>query len=227
MNQAVYGALLFVLVLAVLLCLNLFRQKLTIHLKEILYCRNDPQLYLQVLTTPHLKLIFRPVGILLLELDGWLYTGSENQIEALIHRLENCKMKPAEKLEFLQKKISYYVSAQKKEQAVSAYHELDAMIGKSGSEKYKKILREAELLIDVYLNRNTNLIGRLVAYSEQQNDSKGRGITQYRVAKLAYFKKDWKLMNQFLSLAQENLKGTPWQSIIELALKDNRILEVK
>ncbi len=227
MNQITYGVILFVLVIAILLALNLTRQKVLAKLKNILFVENNPALYFQALQSSRLPLLLRRNSILLLKLDGLMYKGANAEIESTIDELDSIRLKPAEKLEFLQKKLSYYVGTQNRERATAAFESLDRFIGKADVEKYQKIMEEARLLIQIYIEKDTHLIGRLIADSEQQADPYSKGITQYRIAKLAYYKDDSKLMNQFLACAKQNLQGTPWQTIIEQAMKDSHILEVK
>nr|WP_319488921.1 hypothetical protein [uncultured Caproiciproducens sp.] len=227
MNQTIYGIILFTLILIILLSLNVLRQRVLAKLKNILYIQNNSALYFEALQSSHLALLLRKNSILLLELEGLLYKGSEVEIDGLIRRLDSAKLKPAERLDYLQKKLSYYIDTQNKEQSIASYQSLDRFIGKTEIVKYQKIMDDATLLIEIYINRNTELIGRLIADSEQQTDNCMKGITQYRVAKLAYYKKNDKLMNRFLALAKQNLQGTSWQNIVEQAINDKRILEVK
>ena len=54
-----------------------------------------------------------------------------------------------------------------------------------------------------------------------------RGIIQYRIAKLCYFKHDEEMMYLYLSRAEKNLKDTWYAPIIEQAKTDPSILERK
>ena len=84
-----------------------------------------------------------------------------------------------------------------------------------------------ELIIGVYVEHNTGLIKKLIGRAEHTKNDILRGVTQFRVAKLAWFKGDRELMELYLNRAGKNLRNTLYEPIIEAAKADPGILETK
>lgn len=80
------------------------------------------------------------------------------------------------------------------------------------------------MIIKVYVEKDVNFIPSLIAKAAITAHPVVRGITQYRIAKLAYFKQDEQLVTRYLQRAAKNLKGTSYQQIVESALKDSSVL---
>ena len=104
------------------------------------------------------------------------------------------------------------------------------LLRNAGADKekhYAAILDEAEIIIGVYVDHNVSLIKKLTGRAEHTKNDVMRGVIQYRIAKLAWFKGDEELMRTYLTRAGKNLKGTLYAPIIEAAREDPSILETK
>ena len=77
------------------------------------------------------------------------------------------------------------------------------------------------------MDHNTGLIKKLIGRAEHTKNDIMRGVTQFRIAKLAWFKGDTEMMELYLNRAGKNLKNTLYAPIIQAAKTDPSILETK
>ena len=177
-----------------------------------------------------LKLLYRKPILLLWKLDCYMALGEDGKACHTIKTLRGMKLEPLDKVELYQKEISFYATSGDGESARKSCNDLKAFLKEAGAQNekhYAAILSEAELIIGVYVDHNVSLIKKLTGRAEHTRNDVMRGISQYRVAKLAWFKGDEELMHTYLGRAAKNLKGTKYEPIIEAAMKDPRILETK
>lgn len=193
--------------------------------------RQDPKLCLERLEhNRRLKLLFRKPIMELWKLDAYMALGEDGKARQTISGLRKAKLEPRDKLELYQKELSFFASTGDGERAKQARDDLKAFLKEAGADKektYAAILEEADIIIGVYVDHNVGLIKKLTGRAEHTKNDIMRGITQYRIAKLAWFKGDEELMQTYLSRAGKNLQGTWYAPIIEEAKADPRILETK
>lgn len=177
-----------------------------------------------------LKLIFRKQVISLWLLDAYMLIGQQEKTLAAIQKLDKMRLEPRDKLEFYQKRLSYYAASDEPAEARKSRDQLYDFMKKTEileTEPYSTIMEEADLIIGIYVDKNTGLIKKLIGRAEHTKNDIMRGVTQFRIAKLAYFKGDQQLMTTYLSRAAKNLKGTWYAPIIAQAQSDPTILEHK
>ena len=192
---------------------------------------HDPKLCLERLeNNRRLKWLFRKPVLLLWKLDCFLALGEDGKARHTIGLLRDSKLEPLDKVELYQKEISFFATSGDGERAKKAYEDLKSFLKEAGAEKdrhYGAILEEAEMIIGVYVDHNTGLIKKLIGRAEHTKNNVMRGVTQFRVAKLAWFKGDTELMEIYLNRAGKNLKNTFYEPVIEAAKSDPKILETK
>lgn len=197
---------------------------------QILLVR-DPGLCLERLeNNRRLKWLFRKPILLLWKLDCYLALGQDRKALQTIDLLRSSKLEPMDKLELYQKEISFFSTSGNGDRAKKAFGDLKAFLKEAGADKekhYAAILDEAEIIIGVYVDHNVSLIKKLTGRAEHTKNDVMRGVIQYRIAKLAWFKGNAELMRTYLSRAGKNLKGTLYAPIIEAAMEDPTILETK
>lgn len=193
--------------------------------------RQNPRLCLERLDhNRRLKLLFRKPVMELWRLDAYMALGEDDKARQTISGLRGMKLEPRNKLELYQKELSFYASCGEGELAKKARDDLKAFLKEAGADKektYAAILDEADIIIGVYVDHDTGLLKKLVGRAEHTKNDVMRGITQYRIAKLAWFKGDAAMVQTYLSRAGKNLQGTWYAPIIEAAKVDPRILETK
>ena len=191
----------------------------------------NPALCLERLNNnSRLKWLFRKPVILLWELDCHLALGQDDLADAAMNKLRSLKLEPQDKLELYQREISFYATTNHPNRAKQARDDLKRFLKEAGADqekKYAAIMDEADIIIGVYVDRNTGLIKKLQGRAEHTKNDVMRGIIQYRIAKLCYFKHDEEMMHLYLSRAEKNLKDTWYAPIIEQAKTDPSILERK
>ena len=193
--------------------------------------REDPRLCLERLDhNGRLKWLFRKPVIALWKLDCCLALGEDEQIRQILGQLRAMKLEPQDKLELYQREISFYATSGDGARAKAARDDLKRFLKDAGADqekKYAAIMEEADMIIGVYVERNTGLLKKLIGRAEHTKNDVMRGITQYRIAKLCWFKKDEEMMRTYLSRAEKNLKDTWYAPVIAQAKIDPSILETK
>ena len=189
------------------------------------------KLYLERLeNNRRLKLIFRKPLMCLYKLDGYLKTGDDEKIKELIRELDTMKLEPRDKVEYLQKRMSFFVSIAEADEARQSYNRLCEYLRSVKAdevEKYSKIISEGEEIVHVYLDKDVNYMGTLRRKLVRTEHPVMKGIIYFRMAKLSHFKGDAEEREKCLKLAAETLKGTDYEEIIRQALISPEILEIK
>lgn len=222
-------AVMAVLVFLLLQLQTVLRDQMSRMIETLL--RQDPGLCLERLErNRRLKLLFRKPILELWKLDACMALGEDDKARQIIDGLRNTRLEPRDKLELYQKEISFFAASGDGDRAKQAREDLYTFLKKAGADKekaYAAILDDADIILGVYVEHNTGLIKKLIGRAEHTKNDIMRGITQYRIAKLAWYKGDEALMQTYLSRAGKNLQGTWYAPIIEQAKVDPRILETK
>lgn len=221
-----YYLIFLILIFLIVFLLNKLRQKTTNELEKVLYIQNNPKLYLQLLKNPRLKILYRKSALLQFELNAYLLSGDDTQIESTIKFLDAMTMTKGESLEYNQKKLSYYSSMGEKDKAKEALDKIENILSKARGDLAQSILRESKLIFDIYINHDTKLIEGLETVLVNQQGA-ARGVTLYRLAKLYYFDGNNNKARAYLDQAKELLHNTAWFDIVESALKDMSVLNYK
>ena len=191
--------------------------------------QRDVGLYLERLeNNKRLSLVFRRSMLLLYKLEGYMKTGQDDKILPIIRRLDGMRLPPRDKLLFCQQRLSYFVSVRDREQAMASRDALAGLLKKSRAdrtERYQKVLRDADQIIGVFLDRDTKLLPALTQEAAETADPTQRGILQYRIAVLYHFAGDESKVQTYLKRAAKNLKNTYYSVMIKEALQDPAALE--
>jgi hypothetical protein len=222
-----YAIGLFLLFIMVRWFLTIIRKKTVNELNKILYVEANFSLYQALLSNKRLKWIFRGQTIEIMRLTGFLLEGNQERILKWIDQLDHMKLEPYEQFEYLQKRFSYFVDQKNKAEAQQSLSALKNLLTKKNHSFAKAIIHEAELVYDIYIMKKTDLIPSLIEQANRLDDRIMKGITQYRIAKLSYFKQDFKQVSNYLNEAKDNVKGTYWYPIICEAQKNHEILANK
>lgn len=195
---------------------------------RLLYQQNV-ELYLERLEhNKLLGLVFRKPVLLLYRLEGYMKQGDDEAIRRIIAQLDRMNLPPRDRVQFYQQRLSFYASAGDGEQARASRDALAAFLKKSKAdqvERYQAMLRDADQIVSVYVDRDTSLIPALREQAAQTADPVRRGVVQYRLAKLYHFAGDGDMVQVYLKRAGKNLQKTVYAVMIEEALKDNSALE--
>lgn len=227
----------WILTFIVLASVSFLLLRIQVHLREELQAELDrllktaPAIAAERLeNNRRLRVLFRRPVLELMKLDSYLSLGDDEKSLRQIELLEKLKLEPRDKLELYQRAVSFFAETGNGERAKEYCGRLRNFLKKNKAENvqpYASVYEEAELIIGVYVDRDTSLIKKLIGRAQHTKNDIMRGITQYRVAKLAYFDGNAELMMTYLERAAKNLKGTAYETIIAAALKDPEILETK
>lgn len=223
----IYPVILFGIFIGVRLFLFTVKKKTTLELQDLLYRKGQLFLYLELLKNKRLRIAFSKVELKLLKLEGLLALGTDEEVENIISELDNTKLKKKYKLDFLNKRFAYYVEKNNKKEAKKTYDDLEFLLAKNKHSEARKILKEAKRVLDIYINRDTSLINTLIIEAKETENQVVRGVNYYRIAKLYYFSKDNKKAKEYLEEARPLVVGTYYEGIINEALKNIKILEIK
>lgn len=191
----------------------------------------NPTLFLERLqNNRRLTWVFRKSEILLMQLDGQMRLGQDDQIQRLIRILDAQRLLPREKVDYLQKRMSFFASIGEVEEAKDSFVKLATFLRSVKAdevEKYRIILEEGEEIIQVYLDKNPDyretLQGKLAATTNPIQ----KGIRLYRLAKLLWYAHDETAARGYLAQAKPLLAGSDYAPIIEQAQEDPSILAIK
>ncbi len=226
----------FVIAFAVMLVLVFALMQLLVYSRrqaerelETLRSRNLG-LYLERLeNNKRLALVFRKPILLLYKLDGYLMAGDDDKVRSIIKELDGMKLEPRDRVEYLQKRMSFFVSVLEADEARESYARLSAYlisVKADTVELYRTMLEEGEELIRVYLDRDISYMDDLLKKAESTEHPVLRGVMYFRLAKLAHFKGDAVLRGKYLELARSTLLGTDYEEIITQALVSPEVLEI-
>lgn len=191
----------------------------------------NPTLYLERLqNNRRLNWVFRKNEILLMQLDGQMRLGQDAEIERLIRRLDGQRLLPREKVDYLQKRMSFFASIGEVEEAKESFINLTNYLHSVKAdevEKYRVMLEEGEEITQVYLDKNPEYRSTLLAKLDTTTNPIQKGIRLYRLAKLSWFANDETAARGYLAQAKPLLVGSDYAPIIEQAQADPTILAIK
>ncbi len=226
MYKYLYFIIFPVVIYFIFFFLNKLRQKTTNELEKVLFIQNNPTLYLQLLENPNLKLLYGKSTRLQFKLNAYLLTGDDSNITDTIALMDAIVMSKGQDLEYQQKKLSYYCSSGKKDEAEAALQKIERILAKGKGEHAQFILKESRMIFNIYVMHDTELIPELEEASRKEQGFT-RGLTLYRLAKLNFFKQNDKKAQSYLLQAKELLANTVWSDVVESALQDKAILNYK
>jgi len=191
----------------------------------------NPTLYLERLqNNRRLNWVFRKNEILLMQLDGQMRLGQDTEIERLIRRLDGQRLLPREKVDYLQKRMSFFASIGEVEEAKESFINLTNYLHSVKAdevEKYRVMLEEGEEITQVYLDKNPEYRSTLLAKLDTTTNPIQKGIRLYRLAKLSWFANDETAARGYLAQAKPLLAGSDYAPIIEQAQENPSILAIK
>jgi len=223
----IYGFSIFILFIGVRFLLSIVRKRSLVELNNLLYLNQNFKAYQNLLNNKRLRIAFRKQSLDLMRLKGYLLEGNQENTEKYISKLDSEKLEPYERLDFYQKRFSYFVEKDYKEEAKISLNLLRNLLRKTKNKTAKSIITEAELIYDIYIIHNHKLIPELIQKAEAMTDRVLKGITEYRIAKLYYYQNNIHEVNIYLEKAKENVKGTYWYPIVLEAVKDHQVLSYK
>lgn len=191
----------------------------------------NPELYVERLqNNRRLSWIFRKNEILLMQLEGQMRLGQDDEIQRLIKTLDKKRLNPREKVDYLQKRMSFFVSVGNVEEARASFDTLETFLRSVKAdqvEQYRDILEEGEEIIQIYLEKNSDYCGTLQSKLATTKNPIRKGIRLYRLAKLSWLVQDENSARGYLAQAKPLLQDSDYAQIIEQAEKDLTILARK
>lgn len=219
-------ALLSFLLIRLTLALRTSAEK---ELAQIQYA--NPALYLERLqNNRRLGWVFRKNEIRLMKLDALMRLGRDAEILETIKALDAQKLLPREKVDFLQKRMSFFAGTGNVEEAKESFNRLKSFLHAVKAdevEEYKSMLEEGEEINQVYLEKNPAYRQTLIAKLKNTANPVQKGIRLYRLAKLSWFAKDENAARSYLEKAKPLLRESDYAPIIEQAIEDLSILAIK
>lgn len=223
----IYPVILFILFMGTRLILVKMRRKTDLELQRILFRMKNLFLYEELLKNPRLGLLFTRTEREFLKLNGYMVLGTNNQIVHQFDLLNHQKLSPKMALDLYHKQMTYYIDSVQYEEALISYHKLRDLLIKQKHDQAKKILEEADLIVQIYIHHDPSVMDVLIRQLDQTSNELIKGVIYYRLAKLSYYAKRMKDVESYLKKAEPLLKQTTYEPIIRDAFKDFHILETK
>ncbi len=196
------------------------RRETTIKLEEILYVQNDVKTYLTVLKSNKLLKLLYPKGTIEnFILDGYMMLNNKTMIEKQFIIVDSLHLNKGELLDFNLKKLSYFAKIDNQEKSKEALKTINSILEKNNQPKYLDIKEEATRIYKLYIDKDISLQEELLQLANKQEGIQ-KGITYFRLAKIAYYKQNIKNVEKYLNLTKPLVKNTTYQQIVELCQKD-------
>jgi len=162
-------AVMVVLAFVLLQFLVYFRRQAELELDRLF--KSDIELYLERLEhNKRLAYIFRKPIMLLFKLDGYLKTGNDDAIRSLVKELDSIKLEPRDKVEYYQKRMSFFVSVGEADEAKQSFEKLQTYLHSvkaDEEDRYQSLLEEGQEIIRVYLDKDVSYMGKLKKKAEK------------------------------------------------------------
>lgn len=221
-----YLFLLIALAFVLLLLLRYAQRSAMRALRAMLLERGDAAAYLQMLESPRLRLVLRKSTLALLRLDGHLAQQDAAAVESDFSALDAMKLKPAEQLNMLQKRLDFFVRVNDKKAAKEALNRLEAFLKDEPDPSLQAVLADAKLLVRIYIGHDVRCAGQLETLAGKQSGAQ-RGVTLYRLAKLCHYDGRDDDAREKLQEALPLLAGTGWQELAQAAFAEPSLLEAQ
>jgi len=223
----IYPIILFLIFVGFTYVLSYIRQSAIREINRLLYVKQEFDIYQEFLENKRLKLIFSKGQLQVLRLNGAILGKNDELAKSVIYKTDKMKLKPYERLDFYQKRFSFFVEEGNKKEANISLENLKTLLGKNTKKEATEILEEAKLVYSIYIEHDTSKISVLVEKSELIKEPLTKGINYFRIAKLFHFKSQKSEVKKYLFLAKPFLENTYYEDIVISALKDESILDIK
>lgn len=223
----IYPLTLFFIFISVRIFLITLRKKTDQELQRLLFVLNNLYLFEELLNNKRLNFLFTQSEKEMLRLNGFIALGTHQQVIGQFDYLSKMKLKSKLALELYHKEMTYYIETSSYDKALKSYEKLKNILAHQKHEQAKKILDEAEMIINIYIHHDITLVDHLILLEKETSNQLMKGVIYYRLAKLSYFAKRDKDTLMYLNKAKPLLKKTTYEPIIEEALKDTHILKTK
>lgn len=222
--NVVYLLILVAVSLGLIFGMRALQKAVLAELSRTLYEDNDPDGYSRMLESRLILLVLRRGTVALMRLDGALFSGSPDAVNAACANLEGIKLKPEERLNWYQKALSSAVVHGDGNNAKLYLERIEALLEREPDASLQAVCAEARQLYGVYILRDVSLIGALEKESGSLSGAR-LGIVLYRLAKLHHFAGDDANSTSRLKAAIPCLNGSAWLDVAERAMDDLSVLE--
>lgn len=141
-----YLALMIALVLGVLFLLRAAQKGALEELGTTL-AQGDVDKYLAMLESRKLSIVLRKSTLTLLRLEGHIRAGDTNAVAADEETLRAMRLKPGERLDYLQKSLCFHLAWGEQGRAKDCLGEMEKLLEKEPDEKLQTALQTARQLV--------------------------------------------------------------------------------
>lgn len=226
MKEIITYILLGVFLLILILILQVNSKKYYQDLADLLYNKKDPHSFLKKLDSRAGKFFIDKKKRLFTSIDAYIMMNDKKKVKDIFTQLENMKLSYGSKIGLYQKEVQYYVQIKENDKALKANSLLQEQGSKINDKNMKKILDEANELIEIYVNKNPNYDKVMLEKYDNESNQMLKGIYAYRLAKCYFYKNDKKNVEKYLKDCRNKCKGSYWAKLADECLKDfNKLLD--
>lgn len=205
---------------AVLLALIAYNRKKTFAKLKEAYASGGPSAYLALLDDKFVKLSITAKESLLLKLDAYIAAGDSKNTEATINKLDVASLGSSGRVLYYQKRLNYFVSARNKAESQKSYSMLCQAADMAHGHNYKAECDQGRLLLKVFIEKDTSVIGELTELKSREDDGPAKGMTCYLLARLYAAAGDNESAAKEVSEAAALLNGSAYGAIAKAAESD-------
>lgn len=215
------------MLIAVVIAYQYASIKFSKQLSSFLYKDLDSEKYLESLDSSKAKLFVRKNRREMLKVDGYALKEDSVNLEKQFKKLESMKISYGQKISLYEKEVQYYANSKQNDNAMKAYNELMILGSQINNENMNKVLNEATIAIEVYVNRNGDFAEKLVELAKNSSTPIIKGLYFYKASKCYYYKDDKANVIKYLKKAQNNLTSKLWREHIDACINDFKQLDEK
>lgn len=199
-------------------------QSRMIKLSELLYINKDADGYLAKLNAPLSKLYFPPSTRLMMEVDAYILNNNQHELQRVIELIEKSKNRfPKDRSLYLQKVLIHAIDKHHDELAIKMMTLVEEHFQNGGFKDHEQTYQECKAYYEIYLNEDIAAAQCLLDIADTK-EGIVKGLYYFRVAKGYAFLNQKDQAIDILKQAQELLKETEWQGIIQKAIEDPKHL---
>lgn len=203
------------------------RKKTNAEYERLLYREQNLLLVRELLNNRRLLWAFSKQEIAIKKLHAELLLGNDEDVILTMKYVSEMRLNRKHRLDFYYHSFTFYVQSGVKGKARESYEEMKKILSSSKRQEAKQMLTESTRVMNIYIDKDTSLIPKLIDEISSITNPINQGIQYYRIAKLYYFAHNKKQMHVYLDLALPLVKHTYYYEIIKQAKTDASILETK
>ena len=224
MNK-IYYVIIVLLLIAALAMMAKLRQDYTQLLSTTLYKKKDPKEYMALLESKKAKILIPRKQRLFMKLNLYQICSDVEGVKSLFKQIDDLRLTPNEKLNYLATKIYYAILEGHVKQAARLLDQIKLLAPVSNDPNAMNILHEADVSYRLNIQHDLELKEVLLKDIEEAKTDNEKMLANIRLAKLLYLNNfSENDVNEYLIKAKSFAVTESESQLIDLVLQDHEQL---